>query len=567
MAFSWQERMEALNDELINKSEDYEEYFKNSYQKAINSIQKDINGFYARFAKENEITYADAKKKLSGKERAAFRMEIDEYIEQAQKNNLDEEWQKTLSNASSAARIDRLEALQLQMRQQIELMEQSKNEGISKLLGSVYEEGYYKNVFELQKAMGGGRAFSILDTRKIEKVLARPWNSDGWTYSDRIWNDKTKLINQLQTTFTQGLIRGDSPDKIIGRIVKTMNSSYSAAKTLVLTEGAAFASAAREDSYRELGIEKFEVVASLDERTCDTCGDYDGKVFEQKEYAVGVTAPPYHPNCRCTTVPYFNDEFTKGETRTARNDEGKTYDVPADMTYEEWKEKYVGSRDESDSKLSVKSVAKGITASVTGKSGKLMKEFTDSLNNVKNNDVKNILMKAAEQTPVNTSFKKNSFHRNGEIYLSPNATLSTVAHELFHNIDYRYGISKSGYLTQAIKSDFQRLQNIAEGYGNSIENLLYSKYKNAFVKGNKILILKEEYRGISDILNGMSGGKINLGYRHPNEYWKKDLNLEKETWSQFGRTLYNENEEAVDMLKYICPKTYNKIIDKIKELN
>ena len=53
---------------------------------------------------------------------------------------------------------------------------------------------------------------------------------------------------------------------------------------------------------------------------------------------------PLHPYCRCTTVPYFDDEFTADEQRAARDKDGKTYYVPGDMTYEEWKRKYVDSR-------------------------------------------------------------------------------------------------------------------------------------------------------------------------------------------------------------------------------
>ena len=58
------------------------------------------------------------------------------------------------------------------------------------------------------------------------------------------------------------------------------------------------------------------------------------------DYKVGVTAPPFHPNCRTCTCPYFDDDFLKGD-RAARGKDGKTYYVPSDMKYSEWKEKYV----------------------------------------------------------------------------------------------------------------------------------------------------------------------------------------------------------------------------------
>ena len=54
----------------------------------------------------------------------------------------------------------------------------------------------------------------------------------------------------------------------------------------------------------------------------------------------GVNAPPFYPNCRCTTVPYFDDEFSLNLKRAARDKDGNTVYVD-DMSYKEWKEKFV----------------------------------------------------------------------------------------------------------------------------------------------------------------------------------------------------------------------------------
>jgi hypothetical protein len=56
----------------------------------------------------------------------------------------------------------------------------------------------------------------------------------------------------------------------------------------------------------------------------------------------GVTTPPFHPNCRCTTVPYFDDMKDVGE-RAARGEDGKTYYVPSDVTYNKWKNGLTGN--------------------------------------------------------------------------------------------------------------------------------------------------------------------------------------------------------------------------------
>ncbi|MBQ5970240.1 MAG: hypothetical protein IJL52_09035 [Clostridia bacterium] len=67
-----------------------------------------------------------------------------------------------------------------------------------------------------------------------------------------------------------------------------------------------------------------------------------------KEFKEGVTAPPFHPWCRCTTVPYFDDMKDIGERWMRDPETGKTGVVPEDMTYQEWKEVFVDKPKESD---------------------------------------------------------------------------------------------------------------------------------------------------------------------------------------------------------------------------
>ena len=87
-------------------------------------------------------------------------------------------------------------------------------------------------------------------------------------------------------------------------------------------------------SYEEVGIEKYQYVAALSERTCDTCGGLDGETFDVKDARPGDNYPPMHANCRCTTIMAG---FTPA-TRIARDPEtSKNYKVDGNMTFEEWK--------------------------------------------------------------------------------------------------------------------------------------------------------------------------------------------------------------------------------------
>ena len=208
-------------------------------------------------------------------------------------------------------------------------------------LHKAYGEQYYRTAFEVAKGTGAGTNLARLDDRKIEAVIKRPWAQDGEDFSSRIWTNKDKLVRNLHTELTQNIIRGESPQKAVDSLSKTMEVSRSQAGRLIMTESAAISSAAQKDCLKELGVEKYEILATLDGQTSEICMDMDGKVFDMKDYKVGITAPPFHPNCRSTTVPYFDDEFTNDEERAARDGDGKTYYVPADMKYREWEKRFV----------------------------------------------------------------------------------------------------------------------------------------------------------------------------------------------------------------------------------
>ncbi len=83
--------------------------------------------------------------------------------------------------------------------------------------------------------------------------------------------------------------------------------------------------AAREETFRELGIERWRFVATLDSRTTILCASLDGKTYPVGEGPM----PPLHPNCRSTAVPFF-DEEPEG-TRAAFDGQ-----VDANVTFEEW---------------------------------------------------------------------------------------------------------------------------------------------------------------------------------------------------------------------------------------
>ena len=85
----------------------------------------------------------------------------------------------------------------------------------------------------------------------------------------------------------------------------------------------------------------YRFVATLDRRTSATCRDHDGHIYPVDDYSPGTNAPPLHPHCRSTIVGSIKGDSKPKGKRAARNADGKYIRVPADMTYQQWYNKYI----------------------------------------------------------------------------------------------------------------------------------------------------------------------------------------------------------------------------------
>ncbi|MGN0472221.1 MAG: minor capsid protein [Lachnospiraceae bacterium] len=337
----WQKRFAILEESQMNKGAAYFHELEKQYRKAAADIEKDLLKWYTRLAVNNEISMAEAKKLLSGNELEEFRWTVEEYIEKGRTLNYTDKWAKQLENASARVHISRLEAMKIQTQQAIEELYGNELDSFDQFMRDVYTDGYYRTGYEIQKGVGVGKNLMQIDKRKIDKVISKPWAADGSNFSSRIWKQKNQLVSELHTQITQAAIRGQTPEQAIKVIKERFNVSSGQAGRLVMTETAYFHSAGQLDMYKELGVEEYEITAVLDNKTSEICQALDGTHRPLSEFEPGVTAPPFHCWCRTTTVPYFDDEFTEGEMRAARDEDGKTYEVPSNMTYPEWKETFV----------------------------------------------------------------------------------------------------------------------------------------------------------------------------------------------------------------------------------
>ena len=155
----WIKRAEQITDTQFKKSDDYLKNLEKQYLIAKNEIEKEIDTWYRRYSKNNGMSFLDAKKELSRLELAELKWTLEEYIEYGQMNAINPIWLRELENASARVHITRLYSLQLQLKNHIEKLYAENAAGSYFLLKEIYEDSYYKSLFEMQKGFNTGFKF------------------------------------------------------------------------------------------------------------------------------------------------------------------------------------------------------------------------------------------------------------------------------------------------------------------------------------------------------------------------------------------------------------------------
>lgn len=336
----WKKRFEILESASNSYGLDTYRQIEPAFEVAQRQIEQEIDIWFGRFAKNNSVTIDEARKFLTTAELKEFKWDVQEYIKKGRENALNQQWVRELENASAKYHISRLEALKIRTQNAAEVAFGNELDQIDAMARKVYTNNYYRSIFEVQKGFNIGWDIGQIDEKKLSNIISKPWAADGKNFSERIWGQRTQLVNELHQQLTRTCVLGKSPDGAIESIAKKFDVTKKQAGRLVMTEQAYFHSISQKDAFNELDVEEFEIVATLDSHTSDICQEMDGQHFPMKDYEPGVTAPPFHVWCRSVTVPYFDDDFSPGE-RAARDLEGNTYYVPDNMTYKDWKKSMV----------------------------------------------------------------------------------------------------------------------------------------------------------------------------------------------------------------------------------
>lgn len=306
------------------------------YDKACDNINAEIKRVFNAYKRSGKLSDEEARQLLTHTETT----ELIQYLKYKLNTIADERIRRDILNrinaVSYAARITRLEALQERIYAAIKQTADAELSINQSILGNAYKESYYRTIFDYHQGVGIGSSFALVPDKALTAVLESKFKSKN--YSERVWTNTNVLARRLQKVLADGIATGSSIEKMANEISDLSLSGKLVATRLIRTETTFFMGLGELEAYSECDIEKYKYLATHDNRTSPMCAKLDGKVFPISEAVPGENYPPLHPWCRSTTIAYFDDSI--GE-RIARDKDGRTYKVPSDMTYQEWKEKYI----------------------------------------------------------------------------------------------------------------------------------------------------------------------------------------------------------------------------------
>ena len=319
--------VEKSMDETLLLADKTQTQIEHLIDTSISNIEEAIKKIYFDYKNRYNLTDAEAIRYLKRKLTAT------DVIDLVKQGYLDQ------ADAISAInQINRLIVLKNYIKKQTKHIQINQVNHFERLLTNVSSLAYNKTIFNVSKDVGFAIQFQKMPQKKINKLLHHNWLDSN--FYKRIQNNCGKLQDKVEAVLTDGILRGKPIDYMTEELTKISHYGKKASEQLVRTEASHFHNQAELEAYKELEIEQYVFLATLDGKTSTACRDLDGKVFPTSKSEPGVNFPPMHPRCRSTTMVYVNQDTLANLKRRAKNKNGKPIVLDKFITYQQWVKMY-----------------------------------------------------------------------------------------------------------------------------------------------------------------------------------------------------------------------------------
>lgn len=292
----WRQREEENLRKNIKTEAEYVKELNRIYNKAMDNIQKEIDAFYGRYALNEGITIAEAKKRVSKLDIEAYGRKAEKYVRE---KNFSKQANEEMRIYNLTMKINRLEMLKAQIG--LELV--SSFDEMQKF----FEEKLTERTLEEFERQSGILGSSVSNASRAAATIvgASFYNA---TFSQRIWANEDMLKSEISRLLQKGMIQGKNPKVLAGELRQKFDVSKYESERLMRTEMARVQVEAQKMSYERGEFEEYEYMTCHKGDACEACKALNSKHFKVKDMKPGENAPPMHPNCHCSTCAYLDEE-------------------------------------------------------------------------------------------------------------------------------------------------------------------------------------------------------------------------------------------------------------------
>lgn len=336
----WERRQIENMYKYMQDAENVADQIAELYYRASRWLSLEADEIFERFMTKHNLTEAEARKLLNT---LMDRTSIDEMLQKLKSGEYSESKSELIAKLESPAyqaRIERLKQLQNQLDYVMENVYRQEKAINTAHYVDLANESYYRTIYDMQQRTQAAFSFNHIDSKVIDAVINSKWS--GKNYSSRIWKNTRALAQDIKEELLINLVTGRTEKEVADILANKFGQSASKARRLVRTESAYLSGELNFKAYKEMDIEEYQFLATLDLKTSEICRKMDLLFFKVKDRKVGVNCPPMHPWCRSTTVAVVDRKYLESKKRAALDPKtGKTIYVPGDMTYDQWYKKYV----------------------------------------------------------------------------------------------------------------------------------------------------------------------------------------------------------------------------------
>ena len=293
----WQRReAEALRN-YVRDEKGYSRQVKEIYKNMLDACQKEIDGFFGRYARKEGITIAEAKKRVSKLDIEAYERKAKKYVKE---KDFSEKANEEMRLYNLTMKTNRLEMLKANLG--LELV--SGHDELEKFMRGILR-GRTEEELERQAGILGK---TIRNNARMAEVIPNA-SFHNATFSDRIWMYQELLKSDLSKLLQSGLIQGKNPRLLARELQKKFGESEYNSERLMRTELARVQTEAQKQSFERNGFKQYTFIVNGGCcPLCEAAAKKNGGHYYIKDMMPGENAPPMHPNCRCSTAAYEDNE-------------------------------------------------------------------------------------------------------------------------------------------------------------------------------------------------------------------------------------------------------------------